>query len=91
MSERFGTCPTCHKNDGYINAGSSHWFFCKEHRVKWCPAANLFSSWMFETKEEQRQQWEELGMDTFTEIEPYYGDEDDGEEGNSSDDELVES
>ena len=22
----FGLCPTCHKTDGYLNVGSSHWF-----------------------------------------------------------------
>jgi hypothetical protein len=86
MSERFGACPTCHKNDGYINSGKSHWFMCVEHRVKWCPAANLFSSWMYETAEEQREQWDKIGMDTYTTIEePYHGEED------TSDDEQRQS
>lgn len=77
MSERFGACPTCHTNDGYINVGQAHWFLCKEHRVKWCAAWNLFSSWMDETEEEQRKEYEELGLDTYTTIEePYYGDDD---------------
>jgi hypothetical protein len=51
----FGLCPTCHKTDGYLNVGRSHWFVCDEHRTKWCAGANLFSSWREETEAEQRE------------------------------------
>ena len=41
----FGACPTCGKNDGYRNVGREHWFYCAEHRTKWCYGDNIFSSW----------------------------------------------
>lgn len=69
--EYFGVCPTCHKNDGSINVGRSHWFFCKEHRVKWCVGDNLFSSWKDETKEQQHEKFESIGMGSFTEVESH--------------------
>lgn len=50
-----GVCPECGKNDGYLNIGRDHWFYCRKHRVKWCIGSNLFSSWRRETREE----WEE--------------------------------
>jgi len=66
----WGVCPRCRRNDGYINAGRSHWFFCKEHRVKWCVGANLFSSWRHETEAEQRRVYDEIGLGEFEQIEP---------------------
>lgn len=54
----FGTCPECGDNDGYRNAGKSHWFLCHEHRVRWCVGSNLFSSWRHETEEQQRHAYE---------------------------------
>jgi hypothetical protein len=68
----FGVCPTCHKTDGYLNIGREHWFFCKEHEFKWCAGANLFSSWMYETPEEQSREQEKLGFHLFAEVEPFY-------------------
>jgi hypothetical protein len=46
---RFGACPVCHRDDGYINVGADHWFVCLTHKKKWCAGANLFSSAMEET------------------------------------------
>ena len=66
----FGLCPHCLNNDGYINVGRSHWFLCDEHKVKWCVGANLFSSWVDETEEEQRAAYYARGVDRYTEIEP---------------------
>lgn len=43
--EYFGGCPQCGKNDGFFNIGSSHYFYCGEHRTRWHIGANLFSSW----------------------------------------------
>jgi hypothetical protein len=68
----FGVCPQCRRNDGYANAGRSHWFFCKKHRVKWCAGSNLFSSWRDETEEEQRRVYEEIGLGEFEEIKPLH-------------------
>jgi hypothetical protein len=66
----WGVCPQCRRNDGYINAGRSHWFFCKEHRVKWWVGANLFSSWRDETEAEQPRVYDEIGLGEFEEIKP---------------------
>jgi hypothetical protein len=49
----FGSCPNCHRNDGYENVGSDHWFVCHQHRVKWCVGSNLFSSWRDQTDQER--------------------------------------
>jgi hypothetical protein len=68
----FGMCPTCRSNDGHINVGKAHWFFCQEHRVTWMVGVNLFSTWHGETEAEQRAQYDELGFETFTTIEPSY-------------------
>jgi hypothetical protein len=68
----FGSCPVCHGNDGYLNVGNDHWFICVTHKKKWCIGANLFSSAMDETPEEQRQEQESLGFDSFEVVEPFY-------------------
>ena len=68
----FGDCPICHKNDDYLNVGNDHWFICTEHKTKWCIGANLFSSSMDETAEQQRQEQEQMGFDSFEVVEPFY-------------------
>ncbi len=70
--EYHGGCPTCQGNDGYINIGRGHWFYCAEHRVCWFTGSNLFSSWRDETEAEQRATYDRLGFDTFTRIEPVF-------------------
>jgi hypothetical protein len=54
--------------DGHINVGREHWFFCKQHRVKWLFGAKLFSTWKTETEAEQRRSYDELGFDKFETI-----------------------
>jgi hypothetical protein len=66
--DHFGVCPHCGKNDGYLNVGRSHWFYCKEHRVKWCSGANLFSWWRHQTEEEQRRLYDEVGLGEFKDL-----------------------
>jgi hypothetical protein len=66
----FGGCPQCGRDDGCANVGRSHWFYCKEHKVKWCIGSNLFSTWRDETEEEQRRIYNEIGLGDFTEVEP---------------------
>jgi hypothetical protein len=68
----FGLCPHCHKTNGYINVGRSHWFLCDEHKVKWCAGANLFSGWREETEEEQRRAYYAHGIDKYIEVKPFY-------------------
>ena len=72
VSDYFGLCPTCHKDDGYLNVGRTHWFYCKEHKKRWCVGSNLFSSWRDETEEQQRKFYDEVGMSEFETVEPYF-------------------
>jgi hypothetical protein len=69
---RFGLCPHCGNNDGYVNTGRAHWFICDEHKVMWFAGINLFSSCRDETEEEQRQVWNARGLDVYSHIKPYY-------------------
>jgi len=64
----FGVCPFCHKNDGHINVGRSHWFLFHQHKVKWCVGANLLSSWRGQTQDEQRAIYNRLGVGTYREL-----------------------
>ena len=68
FDDHFGTCPDCGKTDGYINIGRSHWFYCAEHKTRWIAGSNLFSSWLEETREEQKARYEELEFGTFAYI-----------------------
>jgi len=68
----FGRCPLCNNTDGYVNVESSHWFFCSERKVMWCAGANVFSSWQNETEEEQKRNWDQLGLDKYEQIQPVY-------------------
>jgi hypothetical protein len=68
----FGACPVCRRTDGYVNVGNDHWFICTQHKTKWCIGANLFSSAMDETPEQQRQEQETLGFDSFAVVEPFH-------------------
>lgn len=68
----FGVCPKCHKTDGCINIGSSHWSICKEHKSRWCFGANLLSGWEDQTEEDQRKICDTLGFDSFEDVEPHH-------------------
>jgi hypothetical protein len=61
-------CPECGESDGYLNAGKVHFGHCQTHRVYWLIGINLFSSWQGETEDQQRQAWEEAGIDGFTPV-----------------------
>jgi hypothetical protein len=65
----WGECPVCGTSEGHLNVGRSHWFYCKEHKVKWCIGWNLFSTWRDQTEEEQRKIYDEVGMGGFRRIE----------------------
>ena len=36
-ADRFGGCPVCGRNEGYLklNVFKSHWFKCDEHKTRW--------------------------------------------------------
>jgi hypothetical protein len=70
VPDYFGGCPQCGRNDGYVNVGKSHVFICREHKTKWSIGSNLFSSWRYQTEEEQRRIYDEIGVGDFTEVEP---------------------
>jgi tetratricopeptide (TPR) repeat protein len=63
----FGACPHCFKNNGYVEIGSSHIYYCKEHKVSWC--AGVFDR--EQTEEEQRRIYAEEGIADCAEIEPF--------------------
>jgi hypothetical protein len=64
----FGGCPLCGGNDGYLNVGAAHWFYCQEHATRWCAGANLFSGWRQESEECWRKNAENLAR--YVEVEP---------------------
>src|SRR3974390_1906550 len=68
FDNHFGVCPICGTNNGWINIGRGHWFYCKEHKVSWFAGSNLFSSWRYETEAEQMAQYDELDFGSFREI-----------------------
>jgi hypothetical protein len=71
VNQRFGVCPICHTTDGYLNVGNNHWFLCHTHKTKWAVGANLFSSCMDETPEQQRAEQEQIGFAQYRDVEPY--------------------
>jgi hypothetical protein len=65
-TEYWGVCPVCHADPRWLNIGADHWCYCPQHRVKWVVGANLFSSWMYETVEEQKANFAALNFDNYT-------------------------
>jgi len=37
----FGACPVCGRGGRLRHIGRDHWFYCKEHKVKWWGGSNL--------------------------------------------------
>ncbi len=54
----------------YLNIGKEHWFYCDAHRVRWCIGRNIFSSWMWQTEDEQRAEYEGKDFGRYREVEP---------------------
>jgi hypothetical protein len=72
VNHNFGVCPICHKTDGYLNVGNDYWFVCNEHKTKWVVGANLFSSCMDETPEQQRADQEKIGFAGYEKVAAHY-------------------
>jgi hypothetical protein len=72
LDDYFGLCPHCHRTNGFINVGPSHWMYCCEHQTKWCIGANLFGSWKSESEADQRAQYDATEFGNYTEVEPYF-------------------
>lgn len=68
----FGECPECGRNDGYLNAGKTHRFYCRQDRTAWYVGSNLFSSWRDETEAEQRAKWADIDMESFRDVKPVH-------------------
>jgi hypothetical protein len=66
----FGCCPYCGADEEYLNVGRDHWFFCREHKVRWCPGSNLLSTWRGQNPEEWKEN--EKTLLEFEVIEPVY-------------------
>ena len=60
----FGGCPICGLDSIYLNLdgeyGAAHWFYCEEHRCKWCVGENLFGPWKDDTADLRRRNAEYL-------------------------------
>jgi hypothetical protein len=54
--DHWGYCPECHRNDGFLNYGSTHYMICRTHRLAWCVGSNLFSAWREDSELEQTRQ-----------------------------------
>jgi hypothetical protein len=65
----WGLCPECHRTDGCLNIGGNHWFFCEQHRTRWCVGWNLFSAWRDEPESVHKENAEKLAA--FKEVRPY--------------------
>jgi hypothetical protein len=70
--DTFGLCPRCHKTNGFINIGRSHWMHCRKHRTKWLIGSNLFSSWRYQTEGEQRAQYEAMDFGSYENVEAFF-------------------
>ncbi len=55
-----GGCLICGRNDGFVNVAEHHWSYCLTHRTMWWAGSNMFSSWKYETDEEQRAAFAEI-------------------------------
>src|SRR5262249_39273894 len=63
----FGGCPRCRKNDGCVNIGRDHWFFCEEHKTKWCVGSILWP-----VPNEVQDEWRDAAalLEGYTKVEP---------------------
>jgi hypothetical protein len=65
----FGCCPECGECAGPANVGRNHFFYCEKHRMKWNYGSNVFSSWRYETEEEQIANYDRIDLGNFREVE----------------------
>jgi hypothetical protein len=60
MGHYFGNCPLCGAWGCYLNIGSSHVFYCEEHKIGWHVGSNLLSSWREQTEKDWERNKEKL-------------------------------
>ena len=77
--EHFGCCPVCGFTGLYRNIGDGHfhdhWFYCSEHKLKWCAGSNLIGTWNT-WKDETEEFWRENAeyLRDFREIDEHVND-----------------
>lgn len=69
-ADYFGGCPSCGRNNGYLNYHSDHWFVCREHRTRWLAGSNLFSDWREESEDDWRRN--RAAIEDYADVEPVY-------------------
>jgi len=68
----FGICPRCDQDNpgeqSMLNIERDHWYYCDEHKTKWCVGSNLFSVW----RQESEADWafSIAYLDDFETVEP---------------------
>jgi len=72
QDDTWGLCPICHKTDGCVNVRRRHIYYCREHKTCWYVGSNLFSGWLEQTEEQQRRIWNEIGLEEFQDVKPYF-------------------
>jgi len=68
IDDYFGGCPLCGESDGYLNMWREHWFYYRNHHVRWTAGENLFSSWRYEEPDDWNQTLQDIGH--FIEVVP---------------------
>ncbi len=71
-ADHFGGCPECGRNDGFVNIGRQHWFYCAMHLTTWLAGENLFGCWR--TEDEVTWQANKDFLRDFLVVAPLYRD-----------------
>jgi hypothetical protein len=61
-------CPECGLWDEDIVIGKGEWGYCLVHRTKWMNGSKLTSRWKHQTEDEQRAEYERIGLAGFHEV-----------------------
>jgi hypothetical protein len=61
-------CPECGLWDGALYIGKGEWTYCLEHRTVWIDGSNLTSGWQRQTEDEQRAEYERIGLGDFRHV-----------------------
>ena len=70
IETKFGVCPECGLNDGYLNIVKQHWYYCERHKYKWCAGEDLFSSWQEDTEQDWQKNKHRLAR--YKKVKPVY-------------------
>lgn len=62
IQEPFGVCPICGRNDGYLNLGRAHWFYCRQHQTRWLGGDDVFNTWRTERVDDWKKNSHDIGQ-----------------------------